>query len=209
MVVHYGLYARCIEQHAEVYAQYDVSALPSFSHPAFCLHQDSEQQTLHDALNQLNSSRIAMNKAAMLTLGSWALGNILINGLLMFRSEGEAFAFQQMNTLWNVVNLGLAGLGYWGALAETEAVMSTYTLAQTVEKQHTLESILLFNAGLDVAYMAGGAWMLDHARDYNKQRSVARLGAQLASARSVFAFVRCNSLLVAAQRASVNDKFPA
>lgn len=97
----------------------------------------------------------------MLTLGSWAVGNVAVNGALMTRSEGSAYYFQQMNVFWNVVNLGLAAAGYWGAVQEQPSLIS---LAETVQKQSSIESILLLNAGLDVAYMIGGAWMLEHAK---------------------------------------------
>jgi hypothetical protein len=117
------------------------------------------------AQQQLDSHRIGINKPAMLVLGAWAAGNMLLNGALMLGSgkleDRTAFSFQQMNVLWNVVNLGLAASGYWGSLTENPALN---TLAQSVEKQSSIEALLLLNAGLDVAYMLGGAWMLERAR---------------------------------------------
>lgn len=101
---------------------------------------------------KLNASRIAINNTAMLTLGGWAVGNMLINGLAMTRSAGSAYYFQQMNLFWNIVNLGIAGAGFWGTFTETPAA---YTLYQSLDKQASIESLLLLNAGLDVAYMLG------------------------------------------------------
>jgi hypothetical protein len=113
----------------------------------------------------LDAHRIGVNKPAMLTLGAWAAGNMLVNGLLMLGSSKQedktAFYFQQMNLFWGAVNLGLAASGYWSALSEQPA---SNTLSQSIEKQNSIEAILLLNAGLDVAYMAGAAWMLERAR---------------------------------------------
>jgi hypothetical protein len=122
---------------------------------------DTTRVLSQDVLANLNASRIQINKLGMLTLGLWAVSNMAVNGALMTRSEGNAYYFQQMNVFWNVVNLGLAAAGYWGAVQEQPSAIS---LAETVQKQSSIESILLLNAGLDVAYMAGGAWMLEHSK---------------------------------------------
>jgi hypothetical protein len=112
------------------------------------------------AASTLNASRLDINKTAMLTLGGWAAANMLANGLAMTRSAGSAYYFQQMNVLWNVVNLGLATAGYLGSVNEIPAA---YSLYESLNKQAAIESILLLNAGLDVAYMAGGLWLLERS----------------------------------------------
>jgi hypothetical protein len=117
------------------------------------------------ALDSLHTTRLNINKTSMLTLGAWALGNIALNGALMLNSSKQAdqtpFYFQQMNVFWNVVNLGLAASGYIGAVSEPARAVS---LANALEQQASIERILLFNAGLDVAYIAAGAWMLERSK---------------------------------------------
>ena len=117
------------------------------------------------ALDSLHTTRLAINKTAMLTLGAWAVGNIALNGSLMLGSSRQTdqtpFYFQQMNVFWNVVNVGLAASGYFGALSEPASAIS---LANALEQQASIERILLFNAGLDVAYIAAGAWMLERSK---------------------------------------------
>ncbi len=117
------------------------------------------------ALDSLYTTRLAINKTAMLTLGAWAVGNIALNGSLMLGSSRQTdqtpFYFQQMNVFWNVVNVGLAASGYFGALSEPASAIS---LANALEQQASIERILLFNAGLDVAYIAAGAWMLERSK---------------------------------------------
>ena len=117
------------------------------------------------ALDSLHTTRLAINKTAMLTLGAWAVGNIALNGALMLGSSKQTdqtpFYFQQMNVFWNVVNVGLAAGGYLGALSEPTSAIS---LVNALEQQASMERILLFNAGLDVAYIAAGAWMLERSK---------------------------------------------
>lgn len=122
-------------------------------------------------MDSLNSSRIAINKTAMFTLGAWALGNIAANSTLLAlqsnlpsTERGSAYYFQQMNIFWNVVNLGLAVSGLYGAYTESPAGISLF---ESIDKQSSLERILLLNAGLDCAYITAGAWMLE--RSTNKQ----------------------------------------
>jgi hypothetical protein len=117
------------------------------------------------ALDSLHSTRLSINKTAMLTLGAWAVGNIALNGALMLNSSKQAdptpFYFQQMNVFWNVFNAGLAASGYFGAMSEPANALS---LANALEQQASIERILLFNTGLDVAYIAAGAWMLERSK---------------------------------------------
>lgn len=118
--------------------------------------------------DSINATRTTINTTAMFTLGAWALGNMTVNGTLlalqanhMPSERGSAYYFQQMNVLWNVVNLGLAAGGLYGSLTEPAHGLSLF---ETVEKQASIERILLLNAGLDAAYMAAGAWMLERSK---------------------------------------------
>jgi hypothetical protein len=116
--------------------------------------------------DSLNAARTSLNVKAMSALGAWAVGNIAVNGLLLLTRpshdrRGEAYYFQQMNVFWNVVNLGLAAGGVYSSLTEE---WSGISLFETVERQASLERILLFNAGLDVGYMVAGLWMLERAK---------------------------------------------
>jgi hypothetical protein len=61
-----------------------------------------------------------------------------------------------MNIFWNGFNLGLAGLGYIGA---KRTAFNTISLVDLLRHQNKSEKTFLFNAGLDVAYIAGGAYL--------------------------------------------------
>ncbi len=126
--------------------------------------------------DSINATRNTINKTAMFTLGAWALGNMAVNGTLlalqanrMPAERGSGYYFQQMNVFWNVVNLGLAAGGLYGSLTEPAHGISLF---ETVEKQASIERILLLNAGLDAAYMAAGAWMLERSKTASDQAAL-------------------------------------
>ncbi len=118
-----------------------------------------EGQTF-DELKPFNQTRIDYNKRGMLILGSWAIGNIALGGIMSGRTSGETKAFHQMNLYWNTVNLVIAGFGYYSAANEVSGI----EFWETIQAQHSIEKILLVNAALDVGYMVGGLYVLERGR---------------------------------------------
>jgi hypothetical protein len=106
-----------------------------------------------DALPLLNRNRELLAERGMGILGAWALLNLIVSGYFVPRTDQrtELHYFHQMNVGWNLVN---AGLAVYGLLM---------TLADSLIAQFNFEKILLFNAGLDVAYIATGSWLRAHA----------------------------------------------
>lgn len=101
-------------------------------------------------------------RSAMLSLGTWAVGNIAIGSVLAAKSKTEEQkAFYQMNAGWNVVNLVIAGAGFY---ASQKGMPDGLTSWDIVEKHYSLQKTFLFNAGLDVGYMAGGAWLMERSK---------------------------------------------
>lgn len=109
----------------------------------------------------LNLARLQHQKTAMLTLGGWAVGNIAIGAALRGSRTGPDRYFHDMNAYWNIVNLGIASIGYFTALREAP---ESYTLFQSISKHYSFQKVLLFNAGLDVGYMLGGLYLQERAR---------------------------------------------
>ena len=104
-------------------------------------------------LPSFNQARLKTDQHLMLSLGTWAGANISAGTIgWATAQQPELKAFYQMNVMWNAVNLGLAVPGYFRA-RNTKAVLS---LSQTLSEQQKTERILLFNTGLDVAYMTAG-----------------------------------------------------
>ncbi|WP_422006444.1 DUF6992 family protein [Roseivirga pacifica] len=113
-------------------------------------------------LTEFNTERLQVNKTGMIVLGSWALGNIGTNAVLLNNpSSKEQAHFYRMNIFWNVVNLGLAIPGLRHAIITDPASLD---MASTVSEYHKMGKILLLNAGLDVAYITGGFLMKEMAK---------------------------------------------
>lgn len=118
-------------------------------------------QEIPPTLLEFNQRELGHQKTAMLTLGGWAVANIGTGLALRGTSEGSTREFHTMNALWNTVNLGIAGLGYWSALKSDPA---NWDLATSLGKQQHFQKILLFNAGLDVGYIMGGLYLTERAK---------------------------------------------
>ena len=104
-------------------------------------------------LTDFNRQRLEKQRISMLILGSWAVGNIALGAALATQRDGEDKYFHAMNAGWNVVNLGLATAGYLSAVKTGPAGFDLYA---TINEQYKLQKIFLFNAGLDVFYLATG-----------------------------------------------------
>lgn len=113
-------------------------------------------QELSGELDLYNRDRLDLNKTGMLVLSGWALGNIAVGSYGYFRTEGKTKYFHQMNAAWNLVNLSIGALAYYNYL---HADPSSLSLSQSIQEAKSLENILLLNIGLDVGYIATGAFL--------------------------------------------------
>ncbi|MBC6606090.1 hypothetical protein H8B13_04590 [Hymenobacter sp. BT188] len=111
-----------------------------------------------DALPLINRSRELLAERGMGVLGAWALLNLVVSGYFVTRTDKrtEWHYFHQMNVGWNMVNVALA---VYGILNAHPNQVTGMTLADSFTAQFNFEKILLFNAGLDVAYIATGSWL--------------------------------------------------
>lgn len=113
-----------------------------------------------------NQQRLQTNKIGMLTLGSWALANIGTGAIAARQGSGSNKYFHQMNAYWNVVNLALAGFGYYGSATADPA---SFNLFSSMKEHYNMEKILLLNAGLDAAYIATGLYLTELAKNSTSQ----------------------------------------
>jgi len=122
---------------------------------------------LLDSLLAINHTRELLAERGMAVLGTWALLNLLISGYQVNRSEVriEAMYFHQMNLGWNFVN---ALLAVWGMLQAQPNHVAGLSLPESLTAQFNFEKILLFNAGLDVAYVCIGSWLRARATTAHK-----------------------------------------
>lgn len=101
----------------------------------------------------------------MMVLGSWAVLNLTSGLYLRANRQGVDRSFHEMNALWNTVNLGIAGAGFLAAMR----LEQPESAAGLMQLQHDLDKVLLFNAGLDLAYIAAGFWMIERSKTVGKQ----------------------------------------
>ena len=119
-------------------------------------------------LEQFNNNRNVLNRQAMLTLGGWAVANIIGNSALYLNTDaGHRKYFYQMNAVWNVVNLAIAGFGYYGSIHPD----TNLTLFESLREQSNLENILLFNAGLDIGYIMTGFFLIEKSKSSDKHQA--------------------------------------
>lgn len=145
-----------------------------------------------------NKHRIDDSKKAMLVLGGWAVGNMAFSALRVGNTNGTAKSFHQMNIGWNAVNLGIASLGYFSA-ARTD--FSTFDAYKSIDEQYKLQKVLLFNAGLDVGYMAAGAWLIERGKNTvnNPERMKGFGQALVLNGAFLFAFDLVNYFILSSQ----------
>jgi hypothetical protein len=103
-------------------------------------------------VSEWERERYASTRNGMYVLGSWAIGNVAVSSVGMFRGSGVNYHFHQMNLAWNVVNLSLVGANLYFTKA-----LDNPSAQQVSAKSINTEKILLLNAGLDVAYITTGA----------------------------------------------------
>jgi hypothetical protein len=118
-------------------------------------------------LKSFNERRIKDTKTDMLVLGGWALGNMAVSGILLSNTKnGVTKGFHQMNIGWNAVNLTIAGFGYVAALKSDP---STFDLFGSIDEHYKLQRLFIFNAGLDVGYIAAGAFLMERSKSRLKK----------------------------------------
>lgn len=124
-------------------------------------------QTAPDEVVSVFSESRQMQRKAMYVLGSWAAVNIVTGAYGSFSSPGRAKYLHQMNAGWNVVNLSIAGLSLY-SLSQSDP--STFSTSGIFEDMNNLDKFLLLNAGLDIGYIATGAWLWDRGLRKGSER---------------------------------------
>lgn len=138
---------------------------------AFSVH--SQTDSLFHSFHQ---SRNNINENAMLVLGGWAAANILFGTYGNFNAKGEAKYFHQFNALWNVVNLGIAAFGYFNAV---NSDITSLTSLEILNDYNSLQSFLLLNAGLDVAYIMTGFYLKEKSKNSSSTERLKGYGNSL------------------------------
>jgi hypothetical protein len=153
-------------------------------------------QEMHD----FYTLSLQYNQTGMYVLGGWAVSNLLTGAYGWTTQTGSTKYFHQMNTMWNLVNLSIAGFALYN-FASTD--ISLLTAGDMFQKHMTFEKLFLINAGLDIIYMSAGGFLIHRAGKSEKNslrykgygRSVIMQGAFLFAFDLVMYFVQAGHRL--------------
>jgi hypothetical protein len=123
------------------------------------------QQNFNDSIA---ISRNRITEKAMITLGSWAAVNIASGFIIAGQTQGETKYVWQMNAYWNLVNGGLAIMGY---IRAHKAMNQKYGFAENESEQLSIEKLYAFNFGLDLAYIASGFYLRERGKNNSSPKS--------------------------------------
>lgn len=112
----------------------------------------------YNAFAQVNPEIFAQKSfntqnTGMLILGGWAATNLIVGGYGWSKTTGEEKYFHQMNFMWNIVNLSIAGFALY---SNAHAGPETLSVSEVLAKHLKTEKILLINSALDLGYVGTG-----------------------------------------------------
>ena len=110
-------------------------------------------------LMAFNKEREHISRTGIKVLAGYSAANIIYGSIAAGQATGSNKYFHEMNAIWNGITLGITGIGFLTAKKE-----GTLTYSESLTKQQNIEKLFLFNAGLDVAYIAGGAYLKERAK---------------------------------------------
>jgi hypothetical protein len=116
----------------------------------------SQQQEL----DKFNQQRERISNTGVNILGSYAVINVVTGVIASGSTTGSTKYFHQMNAIWNGVTLGIVAIGKL-----TSRKQSSLNFLSSTQQQHNAEKLFLFNAGLDLAYIAGGAYLNEKSKN--------------------------------------------
>ena len=94
-------------------------------------------------------------------LTTWGGANVIAGGVGALAADDERWRqFGLMSAGWGLVNAALGGFGLRSVARDRRGGLS---LAEGYADLQRTERLLLFNAGLDVAYVVGGAYLIDRS----------------------------------------------
>jgi hypothetical protein len=118
--------------------------------------------------DSIADSRNRITETAMLTLGGWAAANIATGFIIAGQTQGQTKYVWQMNAYWNLVNGGLAVMGY---IRARQARARKYGFSENESEQLSIEKLYALNFGLDLAYIATGFFLREKGMNSSNVKS--------------------------------------
>jgi hypothetical protein len=94
---------------------------------------------------------------------AWSGANIVQGSISAGNLVGSAHYFHQMNAYFNVVNLAIAGYGLYEVRKQMNKKLNLY---QNLRQQQKVESLLILNSGLDLAYLTTGLYLRERGTNH-------------------------------------------
>ena len=125
-------------------------------------------------VNQFNKERQKISKTGIKILTGYTVANIIYGSIASSQTTGSTHYFHQMNAIWNGITLGFLGVGMITAKKEMDL-----NYASSLTKQNNIEKVFLFNAGLDLAYVAGGAYLNERSKNVANSSTLSGYGESI------------------------------
>lgn len=94
-----------------------------------------------------------LKTAQAINLAIWAGMNILTGSIFIYHTESYYFYFFAMNISWNIVNTAVAIFLY---THHNDVFKEPISLLKQIDYQRHIEKAVVFNLGLDLAFIATG-----------------------------------------------------
>ena len=111
--------------------------------------KSQDSTSIHDLFYKKQQQSLSL-------LSSWSVGNLILSPIAtknLFSPSTTNEYFHQMNFSWNLLNVGIAGLGHIIVNKDSKKPWDIKTLHF---KKKKAEKSIIINMGLDLAYMVTG-----------------------------------------------------
>jgi hypothetical protein len=134
------------------------------------LPRQTKAQGMDDKLSRYNCEMYNFNKKAWFAIGGLSLvgAGVSVPGIILSENV-EMKSFHQMNVIYYGLNLAFAIPGY---ISARKSFNSSYSEKETYISQIRQEKTYLFNAGLDVFYLASGFLVKTVGKNYPDNQEV-------------------------------------
>ncbi len=143
------------------YIKFLVALTIVFYLPLTLKSQDST--SIHDLFYKKQQQSLSL-------LSGWSVGNLIYSPLVtknLFNPKSSNDHFHQMNFSWNLLNVGIAGLGHIIVNKDSKKPWDMKTL---YDKKKKAEKSIIINMGLDLAYMVTGLLLKNNNSEYSMNK---------------------------------------
>ncbi len=125
----------------------------------FCqINPVQDTASLNSKLFDFNKSRNRITSNGLKALGVWSVANVGASSYGYYNSHGSDEYFNQMNVMWNSVNIAIV------AASLLPKQKNNLDFIGSLKAQHSVETIYISNAVLDLVYSSIGLYLTEKAK---------------------------------------------